>query len=200
MKLFAIICLFFLFVCLCFCSASAHLVISEQLFISGNGTIDRDLDLQSLPEFAGQKLSETILPIYQKAGGVSTSHFSSDLEFLLYENVSIYYVQDSTLTATRHTLASQNYELGTYTGFTFKGTQMKNISFESSPFLSEAIVSSKAEGRSVLCFRVVNLTNHYIRNVDDTIWMEGEYDIDWNALVINIDYPEEGDDDWLACP
>ncbi|AJP62051.1 hypothetical protein [ANMV-1 virus] len=189
-------CLVLAFACV---ANASFLEVTEDIAIVGNGSFERDFGVQSSPGYDGQKLFESVLPVYSVHGNYATS-YRSNFELIMSDNSSIFYESASKLSNSKHYLASKNYKLGVYTGFDFIGAQNKTFSFEASPSLSEAIVSSKAEGRSVLHFRVVNLTDHHIRNVDDVVWMEGNYDIDWNALVLNWDYPEAGDDDWLHCP
>ena len=115
-------------------------------------------------------------------------------------NSSIYYESVSELPNFKHFLASRNYKLGVYTGFYFIGTQNKSFSFESSPSLSEALVLSEAEGRSVVRARVANESYYHHRTIDSLTWLEGNYSLDWAFLVLDVDYPEAGDDDWLVCP
>jgi hypothetical protein len=80
------------------------------------------------------------------------------------------------------------------------GTQNKTVLFETSPSLSEALVLSEADGRSVIRARVVNLSDYHYPTVDMRTWLEGNYTLDLAFLVLNPDYPEAGDDDWLVCP
>lgn len=181
------------------------LEISEELSIVGaNGTIERELMLHSDPGFAGQSLSEELLPIGLPNGLATPAYFSSSLEFIIdrsksSDNSSIYYVSDTSLLQSKHWVQNENFRLGVCTAFYYKGNHTKNYLFESSPYLSEAIVSSSAEGRSVLRARVVNVSS-YTRNLNLITWLEGNHTFDWNFLVIQPENPEEGEDDWLECP
>lgn len=180
-------------------TSAGFLEVSEDLVIIGNGTIDRDFEVQSAPCFSGQKLTETILPVYSSRGNF-TSSYRSNFELIMSNNSSIYYESASELHDVKHYLASRNYELGVYTGFYFMGTQNKTVLFETSPSLSEALVLSEADGRSVIRARVVNLSDYHYPTVDMRTWLEGNYTLDLAFLVLNPDYPEAGDDDWLVCP
>ena len=175
------------------------LEVSEDLAIQGNGTFERELDAQSSPFFTGQKLSESIVPIYLSHEN-ATSFYHSDFELILCNNSTIYYESASDLSAAKHSLSNANYKLGVCTGFYYIGAQNKTFYFESSPDLSEALVRSEAEGRSVLCARVINKSYIHKRTVDSLTWLEGNYSLDWNFLVLDTEYPEAGDDDWLVCP
>lgn len=187
-----------LLACISITSAS-FLEVSEDLTIVGNGTLDRDFGAESAPYFTGQKLTETIVPVY--FGRVNaTSYYRSNFELVLSNNSTIYYESASELPSAKHYLTSQNYELGVYTGFHFIGDQNKSFFFESSPSLSEAAVMSEAEGRSVVRARVVNQSYYHDRIIDSRIWLEGNYTLDWAFLVCDIEFPEAGEDDWLICP
>jgi hypothetical protein len=61
------------------------------------------------------------------------------------------------------------------------------------------IVSSTAEGRSVLRARVVNVSA-CTRNLNLITWLEGTHTLDWNFLVIQPEDPEAGEEDYLPCP
>jgi hypothetical protein len=187
-------------------TASARpLEIFEELSIIGaNGTIERELMLHSDPGFAGQSLSEELLPIGLSNGLATPAYFSSSLEFILdrsngSDNSSIYYIADTSLPHSKHWVQNENFQLGVCTAVYYKGNHTKNYIFESSPYLSEAIVSSSAQGRSVLRARVVNVSAS-TRNLNLITWLEGNYTLDWNFLVIQPEDPEAGDDDWLECP
>jgi hypothetical protein len=185
--------------------SACPLEISEELSIIGaNGTIERELVLHSDSGFAGQSLSEELLPIGLPNGLEITSYFSSSLEFILdrsngSDNSTIYYIADTSLNHSKHWVQNENFKLGVYTAVYYKGNHTKNYLFESSPYLSEAIVSSTAEGRSVLRARVVNVSAR-TRNLNIITWLEGNYTLDWNFLVIRPEDPEACDIDWLPCP
>lgn len=178
---------------------SGSLEVSEDLVITGNGSFDRDFGVQSSPDLTGQKLFETILPVYSPYRDCTVS-YRSNFELVQSNNSTIYYESSSEMFRSKHYLASRNYELGVCTGFHYIGDQNKSFSFESSPSLSEALVISEATGRSVLRARVVNGTEYHARTIDSLTWLEGNYTLDWAFLVLNIEYPEAGDDDWLSCP
>jgi hypothetical protein len=160
--------------------------------------------LHSDTGFAGQSLSEELLPIGLSNGLVTPAYFSSSLEFIIdrsksSDNSSIYYIADTSLNHSKHWVQNENFRLGVCTAVYYKGNHTKNYLFESSPYLSEAIVSSSAEGRSVLRARVVNVSAR-TRNLNLITWLEGSHTLDWNFLVIQPEDPEAGDDDWLPCP
>jgi hypothetical protein len=186
-------------------ASAGPLEISEELSIIGaNGTIERELVLHSDPGFAGQSLSEELLPIGLSNGLATPSYFSSSLEFILdlsncSDNSTIYYIADTSLNHSKHWVQNENFRLGVCTAVYYKGNHTKNYLFESSPYLSEALVSSSAQGRSVLRARVVNISDH-TRNLNLITWLEGNYTLDWNFLVIQPEDPEANDDDWLPCP
>lgn len=189
---------YFLPLCLLFVSiAAGTLEVSEELCISGNGTIDRDLQVQSSPCSAGQKLAETIYSVHNSP---SISSYESSLELVHSNNSTIYYESDSNLSNVKHFASNKNYHLGASTGFQFRGDQKKTFIFESSPSLSEAIVKSEADGRSVIRARVVSHSDRYYSTVDMRTWLEGNYTFDWNFLVLAPEFPEAGDDEWLICP
>lgn len=179
--------------------AFAYLEISETQMIIGNGTFEKDFGVQSSPYFSGQKLAEAIVPTYPFHVN-ATSYYHSDFELIHSNNSSIFYESVSILPGVKHYLSNDNYELGVCTGFYFIGTQNKTFAFESSPFLSEAIVKAEAEGRSVIRVRVVNESYPHKRTADSLTWLEGDYSLDWVFLAIDVDYPEAGDDDYLPCP
>jgi hypothetical protein len=179
--------------------AVAYLEISETQTIIGNGTFEKDFGVQSSPTFDGQKLSEAIVPTYPFQVN-ATSYYHSDFELTLINNSTIFYEAVSILPSVKHYLSNDNYELGVCTGFYFIGTQNKTFAFESSPFLSEAIVKAEAEGRSVVRSRVVNESHPHQRTIDSLTWLDGNYSLDWAFLVIDVDYPEAGDYNWLGCP
>ena len=189
----------FLSLCLLFAISigACTLEVFEDLTVVGNGTIDRDIRVQSSPCFAGQKLTETI---YSAHGDPSLSSYSSSLEFIHSNNSSIFYESDSTLSNVKHFASNQNYRLGVSTGFYFIGNQSKSFLFESTPSLSEAIVKSDASGRSVIRARVVNFTVYHAREVDMLTQLDGNYTIDWNFLVFNVEFPEADEEDCLECP
>lgn len=183
-------------------TTAGSLEVSEDLAIIGNGTIDRDFfAAQSAPDYTGQKLSETILPVYSSHGNLTPSSYRSNFELIMSNNSSIFYESTSELQDVKHFLSNENFKIGVYTGFYFSGTQNKSFYFESSPSLSEAVVLSEAEGRSVLRARVVNRSYAHYPTVDTRTWLEGNYTLDWNFLVLDPEYPEAGEgDDWLGCP
>ena len=191
----------FLPIALVIITNASFLEVSEDLSIVGNGTIDRDFRAQSAPDFTGQKLTETIVPVFSSHDAI-TSSYRSNFELILSNNSSIFYESASELPGSKHYLSNQNYKLGVYTGFYYIGTQNKTFSFESSPSVSEAFVMSEVEGRSVLRARVVNESFRHDRYVDDLTWLVGNYSLEWNFLVLDIDPPEAGEDDdnWLICP
>lgn len=180
-----------------------RLEITELLTIVGNGTIDRHLELESDPAYISPDLYENILPIYSPHGNLTSSSIFSDLEFILDDNSSIYYEHSGILQNAKYSLTNENFRLGTYTSCYFAGTQEKKIIFESAPSFTEATILSEVDGRSVLRFRVLNISNTANRhdpNLDGVTWLEGDYVMDWNALVMMIEFPEEGECDWLPCP
>jgi len=180
-------------------SAFSHLEISETQTIVGNGTFEKDFDAQSAPSFSGQKLAEYIVPTYPFTVN-STAYYHSNFELIHSNNSSIYYESVSELPGVKHYLSNENFELGVCTGFYFIGAQKKSFSFESSPSLSEALVKSEVEGRSVVRARVVNQSHYHQRTADTLTWLEGNYSLDWEFLVIDIEYPEAGEVPWLGCP
>jgi hypothetical protein len=184
---------------LVFITNASFLEVSEDLVIVGNGSIDRDFGAQSAPDFSGQKLSETIVPVYSSHVN-ATSSYRSNFELIMSNNSSIYYESASELTNVKHRLSNDNYKIDVCTGFYYIGTQNKSFSFESSPSLSEALLISDADGRSVIWARVVNESYYRDRTVDSLTWLQGNYTLDWAFLVLDVEYPEAGDDDWLECP
>jgi len=180
-------------------SAVSHLEISETQKIIGNGTFDKDFRVQTAPSLSGQKLSESIVPVYPFSLNL-TSYYHSNFELIHTNNSSIFYESVSELPGAKHYLSNQNYDIGVSTGFYFIGTQTKSFSFESSPSLSEALVKGEVEGRSVVRSRVANKSYYHQRTIDSLTWLEGNYSLDWEFLVIDIDFPEAGNDDWLKCP
>lgn len=187
-----------LLACINITSASV-LEVSEDLTIVGNGTIDRDFGAESAPDFTGQKLTETIVPVY--FGRVNaTSYYRSNFEFVLSNNSTIYYESVSELASSKHYLSNQNFDLGVYTGFDFIGDQNKSFFFASAPSLSEALVESEVEGRSVVRARVVNKTHAHYPQTDSLTWLQGNYSLGWAFLVRDVEFPEAGEDDWLGCP
>jgi len=178
---------------------AGFLEVSEDLVIMGNGTLERELGAQSAPFFTGQKLSESIVPIYLVHEN-ATSFYRSDFELILSNNSTIYYQSASALGGAKHYLSNKNYKLGVCTGFQYIGVQNKTFSFESSPDLSEALIKSEVEGRSVVRARVVNRSHYHQRTVDTLTWLEGNYILDWKFLVLGIEYPEAFEDDYLGCP
>lgn len=189
--------LLFVIFALAIITNASSLEISEDLVIVGNGTIDRDFGAKSSPHFDGQLLSEYVRPISLNSSAAS---YRSNFELILSNNSTIFYEASSTLENVKHSVINENFELGVCTGFYFIGTQNKSFLFESSPSLSEALVTSEVEGRSVLRARVVNETEYHLRYVNALTWLQGNYSLDWAFLVIDPDYPEAGEDDWLPCP
>jgi hypothetical protein len=179
--------------------AVGYLEISETQTIIGNGTFEKDFGVQSSPTFSGQKLSEVIVPTYPFRVN-TTSYYHSDFELIHSNNSSIFYEAVSILPGVKHYLSNENFELGVCTGFYFIGTQNKTFLFESSPLLSEALVKSEADGRSIVRARVANESDYHHPTVDMRTWLEGNYTSDWAFLAIDIDYPEAGEDDYLGCP
>jgi len=179
--------------------AAGYLEISETETIIGNGTFDKDFRAQTAPSLSGQKLTESIVPTYPLVPNV-TSYYHSDFELVHTNNSSIYYESVSEFPGVKHYLRNDNFELGVCTGFYFIGKQKKSFSFESSPSLSEALSKSEVEGRSVVRARVINRSHYHQRTVDTFTWLEGNYTLDWAFLVIDIDFPEAWEDDYLGCP
>jgi hypothetical protein len=179
--------------------AVAYLEISETQTIIGNGTFEKDFGVQSSPAFDGQKLSEAIVPTYPFHMN-ATTYYHSDFELILINNSTIFYEAVSILPGAKHYLSNDNYELGVCTGFYYIGTQNKTFLFESTPSLSEALIKSEAIGRSVVRVRVANESYPHKRTVDTITWLEGNYSLDWAFLVLDVEYPEAGDDDWMPCP
>jgi hypothetical protein len=179
--------------------AFAYLEISETVTIIGNGTFEKDFGVQSAPDFTGQKLAEAIVPTYPFYVN-ATSCYHSDFELIHSNNSSIYYESTSELPGVKHYLSNENFELGVCTGFYFIGSQKKGFLFESSPSLSEAIVKSEVEGRSIVHARVVNESFYHKRHVDSLTWLEGNYSLDWAFLVLDVEFPEAGEKDYLGCP
>jgi hypothetical protein len=177
----------------------SHLEISESQTIIGNGTFEKDFGVQSSPAFSGQKLSEAIVPTYPFHVN-ATSFYHSDFELIHSNNSSIYYESISILPGVKHYLSNENFELGVCTGFYFIGTQNKTFLFESSPSLSEALVKSEAEGRSIVRASIVNESYPHKHTADSLTWLNGNYTLDWEFLVIAVEYPEAGEDDYLGCP
>jgi len=182
-----------------FITGASFLEVSEDLVIIGNGTLERDFGAQSSYDFTGQKLIETIVPV-SSPHEYATSYYSSNFELVLSNNSSIFYESASELPGSKHFLSNENFDIGVYTGFYFIGEQNKSFLFESTPSLSEALLQSEAKGRSVVRSRVVNEAYYHQRTSDSRTWMEGNYTIDWSFLVLDLEFPEAGDDDWLVCP
>ncbi|MBE9595151.1 MAG: hypothetical protein IMF19_16925 [Proteobacteria bacterium] len=177
---------------------NVSLEVYEEVLISGIGTIDIDRMAQSSPTFTGQKLFETLLPTYPHVN--SASLYYSNLELILSDNSTIFYEQDLNTPYSKHYLKNENFVLGTCAAYYFKGPHLLNASFESTPYLSEAIVFSEVQGRTVLSSRVVNLSKPHFRTHNSRIWLEGKYSADWNFLVIHPEIPEAGESDYLGCP
>lgn len=203
-KLFTISFAFYIAIlCLIFVASATDNVsieVYEEIAIVGIGTIEMDRSVQSTPTFlSGQKLSETLLPM--RFHDNSPSFYYSNLELILSDNSSIFYEQDLDLSYSTHQLKNENFVLGACAAYRFKGPyHALNSSFESSPSLSEAIVNSDAEGRTVLSSRVADLSTSHFRTHNSRIWLEGAYRTNWNFLVIRPEYPEAGECDWMGCP
>jgi len=178
---------------------ASFLEVSEDLVIIGNGTLERDFGAQSSHDFSGQKLVETIVPVSSTHEN-ATSNYSSNFELVLSNNSTIYYESTSELPGSKHFLSNENFDIGVYTGFYVIGEQNKTFLFESTPSLSEALLQSEAKGRTVVRSRVVNRSHYHQRTVDSLTWMEGNYTIDWSFFVLDLEFPEAGEDDWLVCP
>jgi hypothetical protein len=177
----------------------SHLEISESQTIIGNGTFEKDFSVQSSPAFSGQKLSEAIVPTYPFRVN-TTSYYHSDFELIHSNNSTIYYESVSILPGVKHYLSNDNFELGVCTGFYYIGTQNKTFLFESSPSLSEALVKSEADGRSVVRASVVNESYPHKHTADTLTYLIGNYTLDWAFLAFDVDYPEAGEEDYLGCP
>lgn len=200
MKILAVIVMVFLIPSIASCS---QLEVFDSTSISGLGTIDIDRSLQSSKCTSGLKLSESVLPIYTRHRDLTNSYYSSELEFIMDSNVSnssIFFEQAVALPNSKHHLMNENFLLGVCTAYYYKGSHLLNASFESSSYLSEAIVHSEAEGRTVLSSRIMNLSDYHVRNLNSRVWLEGRYQTDWNFLVIKPENPEAGEEDYMACP
>lgn len=187
-------------------TAMSNLNIKSGLDIIGNGTIDSNLDIQTKQGYEGLHLSETMYSSSKTIDKTSNIDFSSNLNIYIGPDYTkkdaniteIEYRQTAFTTNIYHRFSSQNYDVGTATGFKTIARKSANIFVvEMTPNSNYLELEGAIQGKTKLKHIVVDRPSK-LKIVNDVTQLEGTFVANWftstRKLVGN------DDDLWLGCP
>ena len=188
-------------------AAAVDVIIEEELKVTGNGSFDRDMAVQTEMGYAGKRLTETYYTRYMGTDGNSQLEYASSLDVYMgnsteFDNetvTEIAYAQTAISTNAKQLVCSSNYDIGASQGFSSKGQYLAK-SFETimDDQVSEFNIEGRVHGRVRLMHKVVD-PETMLRIVDEDTRLDGQYDFGWSAYVENPSHPE-GEEPWLGCP
>jgi hypothetical protein len=188
-------------------AAAADMEIETELQVSGNGSFDRDMTVQTELGYAGKRLTETFYTRYLGTDGNSQLEYASSLDVYMgnsteFENETISeitYSQTAESTNANQLVCFSNYDIGASQGVSAKGPYLAK-SFEGvmDDHISEFEIEGKVIGRVRLMQKVVDQKSR-LKYVDEDTRLEGRYDFAWAAYAELLNYPA-GEEDWLGCP
>ena len=187
-------------------AAAADLIIETGLQVSGNGSFNRDMTVQTEMGYAGKRLTETFYTRYLGTDGNSRLEYASSLEVYMgnsteFENetvTEIGYAQSASSTYAKQRVFSSNYDIDAAQGFSAKGHMGKSFETVMDDHVSEFEIEGKVIGRVRLMQKVADQESR-LKYVHEDTQLDGEYDFAWSAYVEDLSYPE-GEESWLSCP
>lgn len=187
-------------------AAAADLIVESELRVSGNGSFNRDMAVQTEMGYAGKRLTETFYTRYLGTDGNSQLEYASSLEVYMgnstefdNETVSeIAYAQTAASTNAKQRVCSNNYDVGVIQGFSAKGHMGKSFETVMDDHISEFEIEGKSIGSVRLTEKVVDPESR-IKYVDVDTHLYGQYDFAWSAYAEDPSYPED-EECWLGCP
>jgi hypothetical protein len=187
-------------------AAAADLIVESELRVSGNGSFDRDMAVQTEMGYAGKRLTETFYTRYLGTDGNSQLEYASSLEVYMgnsteFENETvseIAYAQTAASTNAKQQVCSSNYDVGASQGFSAKGHMGKSFETVMDDHISEFEIEGKVIGSVRLMQKVVDPESR-LKYVEEDTRLDGRYDFTWMAYAEDPSYPE-GEEDWLGCP
>ena len=195
--------------CLLISSVTAiELDISSELKVSGiNCSFDRELDAQTEYGYKGLNLEESYYTRYLGTDGGGPIEYHSVFQLFMgnsteFENETtseIVYSQTSSTVRAKQYLCAKDYELGAASGFDSRGDGMRNVELFMDPMAAEFDLKAKTDGRIILMQKVADPETHFVY-VEEVTQLDGETNVLWNTAVEMSGFPEEGCDDYLACP
>jgi hypothetical protein len=186
--------------------AATEMSIETELRVSGNGSFDRDMGVQTEMGYSGKELTETYYTRYLGTNGNSQLEYASSLgvymgnstEFEDETITEITYAQTASSTNAKQLVCSSNYDVGASQGFSAKGHMGKSFETVMDDHISEFEIEGKVIGRVRLMQKVVDPKSR-VQYVHEDTRLEGQYDFAWSAYAEDLSYPE-GEEDWLGCP
>jgi hypothetical protein len=186
--------------------AAADMNIETELQISGNGSFNRDMAVQTEKGYAGKTLTETYYTRWIGTDGNSQLRYDSSLAVFMgnsteFDNETITevsYAQTAISTNAKQLVCSQNYDIGASQGFYSKGATAKSFELGMEDYISEFEIEGTVIGRMRLSQKVVDPVTRVV-HLDEDTQLDGVYDFAWSAYAEDLSYPE-GEEDWLGCP
>ena len=187
-------------------AAAEDYTIETELQISGNGSFDRDMGVQTEKGYTGKRLTETYYTRWLGTDGDSQLEYDSSLEVFMgnsteFDNETITemsYAQTAISTNAKQLVCAHNYDIGASHGYYSKGTLAKSFESTMDDQSSEFEIEGRVVGRMRLMQKVVDPVTRVVYLDEDT-QMDGQYDFDWSTYVEKPSYPA-GEECWLSCP
>lgn len=186
-------------------AAAVDLEIGRELSVTGVGSFDCDLEVQSEKGYTGQKLEETLYTRWLGTADESQIEYNSVLEVFMSNitgdnrTAEIVYAQTSQTTNAKHFLFSGDYALGASVDVSSKGDSTKRFELYTDPDLSEFEIEGDISGRLKFMEKVVDPLNKTVY-LKDITQLDGNYKYLLNFVVESSGYPAGGCGDWLNCP
>jgi hypothetical protein len=180
-------------------TAICNLNIESDLNIVGNGTIDRNLDVQTEWKYKDQRLSETMYSSRKTIDDVSNINFDNDFNlYIRSDYTEIGYRQTAFTTNIYHEFFGQNYDAGIMTGFKTIGEKStKSFEIEMTPDSNYLALEGTMQGKTTLKHVVVDPSSR-LKVVNDITRLKGSFGIDW--FVLSRKLTGINNEDWLGCP
>jgi hypothetical protein len=188
-------------------TAICNLNIESGLDIVGIGVIDRDLDAQTKQGYEGLHLSETMYSSSKTIDKPSNIDFSSNLNIYIGPDYTkkdvniteIEYRQTALITNIYHRFSSQNYDVGTATGFKTIARKSANIfEVEMTPNNNYLELKETIQGKTRLKHIVVDQPSK-LKIINDVTQLEGTFQTNWFTSTRKL-IENDDDDHWLGGP
>lgn len=179
-------------------TASAEILVETDVFVIGNGTVSRELSIQSDDEYNGVKYdSDLWTPSLGMYG--SSKIFLEERISLILSNCSVLDVNGAFEGEyIKSNSCLRNYAIGTRQSNQYNGNAIVDYQWYASNLSSEMAFAGDFSGKQRYTVLVRNITNRHYKIYDEDFSIRGNATIDLTSAVNQVVCVGSGD--WLGCP
>jgi hypothetical protein len=180
-------------------TASQTLDISTSFSLQGEGVTYRVLEAESEDGQNGLKYAEEWITPGLGYHGNTTIEYE-ELFFFTTGNTS-YLSMETTTTYTnlQYETSAKNYILGAAQCYKNHGNSSLSLIYQADNMTSAIAAYGEIEGKTVFTLMATD-HNNSIKLYKDSITHIGNANISLENVIMTIDYPAAGEEDWMECP